>query len=99
MQSSLAGQAMKARPISKSNFKSSTSRGFRLVVQAKVDLQGGPRIIRGKCFVTRDVSLQSILTDTEREQGSLHLPLVKTIIFLLAYQLTYPYSLYIRTEH
>ena len=28
----------------------------RLVVTATVDLQGGPRIIRGKCFVTRDVS-------------------------------------------
>lgn len=32
------------------------ARGGRLVVQAKVDLQGGPRIIRGKCFVTKDVS-------------------------------------------
>jgi hypothetical protein len=29
----------------------------RIVVQAKVELQGGPRIIRGKCYVTRDVSL------------------------------------------
>lgn len=32
------------------------SRGARLVVQAKVDLQGAPRVIRGKCFVTKDVS-------------------------------------------
>lgn len=31
-------------------------RAARLVVQAKVDLQGGPRKIRGKCFVTKDVS-------------------------------------------
>ena len=30
--------------------------GGRLVVTAKVDLQGAPRIIRGKCFVTKDVS-------------------------------------------
>ncbi|EFN55093.1 hypothetical protein CHLNCDRAFT_12715, partial [Chlorella variabilis] len=30
------------------------SRGARLVVQAKVDLQGAPRVIRGKCFVTKD---------------------------------------------
>ncbi|KAI7836944.1 hypothetical protein COHA_009193 [Chlorella ohadii] len=29
-------------------------RAARLVVQAKVDLQGGPRKIRGKCFVTKD---------------------------------------------
>ena len=28
----------------------------RLVVTAKVDLQGAPRVIRGKCFVTKDVS-------------------------------------------
>jgi hypothetical protein len=33
-----------------------SSRGARLVVQAKVDLKGGPRVIRGKCFVTKDVS-------------------------------------------
>lgn len=33
-----------------------TDRSTRLVVQAKVDLQGGPRVIRGKCYVTRDVS-------------------------------------------
>ncbi len=33
------------------------SRGSRLVVQAKVDLKGGPRVLRGKCFVTKDVSL------------------------------------------
>jgi hypothetical protein len=32
------------------------SRSARLVVQAKVNLEGGPRVIRGKCFVTRDVS-------------------------------------------
>lgn len=32
------------------------SRGARLAVVAKVDLQGGPRVIRGKCFVTKDVS-------------------------------------------
>ena len=32
------------------------ARGTRLVVQAKVDLQGAPRIIRGKCYVTKDVS-------------------------------------------
>lgn len=32
------------------------SRGSRLVVQAKVDLKGGPRVLRGKCFVTKDVS-------------------------------------------
>ena len=32
------------------------SRSARLVVEAKVNLQGGPRVIRGKCFVTRDVS-------------------------------------------
>ncbi|KAL4437545.1 hypothetical protein ABPG77_003526 [Micractinium sp. CCAP 211/92] len=31
-----------------------SSRGARLVVQAKVDLQGGPRVIRGKCYVTKD---------------------------------------------
>ncbi|KAG7673348.1 hypothetical protein Ndes2526B_g03212 [Nannochloris sp. 'desiccata'] len=30
------------------------SRSARLVVQAKVNLEGGPRVIRGKCFVTRD---------------------------------------------
>lgn len=30
------------------------SRSARLVVQAKVDMQGAPRIIRGKCFVTKD---------------------------------------------
>jgi hypothetical protein len=28
----------------------------RLVVTAKVDLHGAPRVIRGKCFVTKDVS-------------------------------------------
>jgi len=28
-------------------------------VSAKVDLQGGPRIIRGKCYVTRDVRCQA----------------------------------------
>jgi hypothetical protein len=67
MQSSMAGQALKARPISRSSFRTSTSRGSRLIVQAKIDLQGGPRIIRGKCFVTRDVSLHSILTDRESE--------------------------------
>jgi hypothetical protein len=33
------------------------ARGARLTVEAKVDIKGGPRIIRGKCFVTRDVSL------------------------------------------
>ena len=33
------------------------SRSNRLVVQAKVDLQGAPRVIRGKCFVTRDVRM------------------------------------------
>lgn len=33
-----------------------SSRGARLVVQAKVDLQGGPRVVRGKCYVTKDVS-------------------------------------------
>lgn len=31
-----------------------SSRGARLVVQAKVDLQGGPRVVRGKCYVTKD---------------------------------------------
>lgn len=36
-------------------------RAARLVVQAKVDLQGGPRKIRGKCFVTKDVSLLALL--------------------------------------
>lgn len=35
-----------------------SSRGARLVVQAKVDLQGGPRVVRGKCYVTKDVSLR-----------------------------------------
>ncbi|KAL4452054.1 hypothetical protein ABPG75_007716 [Micractinium tetrahymenae] len=38
-----------ARPAAARN-----SRGARLVVQAKVDLQGGPRVIRGKCYVTKD---------------------------------------------
>lgn len=32
-----------------------TCRGSRLLVEAKVELNGGPRIIRGKCYVTRDV--------------------------------------------
>jgi hypothetical protein len=31
-------------------------RAARLAVRAKVDLQGAPRVIRGRCFVTRDVS-------------------------------------------
>jgi len=36
--------------------KTANRRASRLIVQAKVDLQGGPRVIRGKCYVTRDVS-------------------------------------------
>ena len=32
------------------------ARSGRLMVQAKVDLQGGPRVVRGRCFVTKDVS-------------------------------------------
>ena len=40
--------------------KASVPRGrqsaSRMRVYAKVDLDGGPRIVRGKCFVTRDVS-------------------------------------------
>ena len=30
-------------------------RSLRLSVSAKVNLDGGPRVIRGKCYVTRDV--------------------------------------------
>lgn len=41
-------KAVPSRPVS--------CRGYRLVVQAKVDLKGGPRIIKGKCYVTKDVS-------------------------------------------
>ena len=44
-----------------SNSCRATGRATRLVVQAKVDLQGGPRVIRGKCFVTRDVSTPHLM--------------------------------------
>ena len=47
-----AGKLQAARAASSQ--RASGSR--RLVVTAKVDLQGAPRVIRGKCFVTKDVS-------------------------------------------
>jgi len=53
---SMAGLQSKMQISRASTTRRPSTRGQRLVVQAKVDLQGGPRVIRGKCFVTRDVS-------------------------------------------
>jgi hypothetical protein len=58
-----------------------TSRSARLVVQAKVNLQGAPRVIRGKCFVTRDVSNHMPLANWSQVSSTFAL----IYLWLLAY--------------
>lgn len=53
---SMAGLQSRMQFSRASTTRRACTRGHRMVVQAKVDIQGGPRVIRGKCFVTRDVS-------------------------------------------